>query len=138
MALRFAGVSITLGSTALTRTPLGIASAATDCASATTAAFDAPSVDKPFDLKKGTWGAWELAARYSTIDLNYAENSAVVANRVRGGEQDIWSAGVNWFPNPAVKFMLDYSRVSIDRRNAAGLSLDQDFQTINLRSQVAF
>lgn len=103
-----------------------------------TAAFDAPPVDKPFDLKKGTWGAWELAARYSTLDLNYAENSTLAANRVRGGEQDIWALGVNWFPNSAVKFMLDYSRVSIDRLNAAGLRLDQDFQTINLRSQVAF
>ena len=103
-----------------------------------TAAFDAPSVDKPFDLKKGTWGAWELAARYSTLDLNYAEYSTLAANRVRGGQQDIWALGVNWFPNSAVKFMLDYSRVSIERLNAAGLPLNQDFQTINLRSQVAF
>ena len=45
---------------------------------------------------------------------------------------------MNRFPNSAVKFMLDYSRVSIERLNAAGLPLDQDFQTINLRSQVAF
>ena len=103
-----------------------------------TAAFDAPPVDKPFDPAKGVWGAWELAARYSTLDLNYAENSALTANRVRGGQQDIWSAGVNWFPNPAGKFMLDYSKVSIERLNAAGLPLDQDYQAINLRSQVAF
>nr|MBP9755233.1 porin [Phenylobacterium sp.] len=69
-----------------------------------TAAFDAPGVDKRFDASKGQWGAWELAARYSTIDLNYAENSLIAANRVRGGEQDIWTLGLNWFPNPAVKF----------------------------------
>jgi phosphate-selective porin OprO/OprP len=103
-----------------------------------TAAFDAPSVSKPFDPANKAWGAWELAARYSTLDLNYAELSPVAANRVRGGQQDIWSLGVNWFPNPAVKFMLDYSQVSIERLNAAGLKLDQDYQAINLRSQLAF
>jgi phosphate-selective porin OprO/OprP len=103
-----------------------------------TAAFDAPGVDKPFDPAKGAWGAWELAARYSTLDLNYAELSPVAANRVRGGQQDIWSLGLNGFPNPAVKFMFDYSNVSIERLNAAGLKLDQDLQTLNLRSQVAF
>lgn len=103
-----------------------------------TAAFDAPGVDKTFDPAKGQWGAWELAARYSTVDLNYAENSLVAADRVRGGQQDIWTIGLNWFPNPAVKFMLDYYSVSIDRRNAAGLAIGQDYQAVNLRSQLAF
>lgn len=103
-----------------------------------TAAFDAPGVDKPFDPSNGQWGAWELAARYSTVDLNYAENSLVAANRVRGGEQDIWTVGVNWFPNPAVKFMLDYYDVSVDRKNAAGAAIGQDYRALNLRSQIAF
>ena len=103
-----------------------------------TAAFDAPAVAKPFDPRKRQWGAWELAGRYSTIDLNANENSVVAANRVRGGEQTIWSVGLNWFPNPAVKLMFDFQDVSIDRLNAAGASLDQDYQSINIRSQVAF
>lgn len=104
----------------------------------TTAAFDAPGVDKPFDPANGQWGAWELAARYSTIDLNYSENSLIAADRVRGGQQDIWTVGVNWFPNPAVKFMLDYYNVSVDRKNAAGLAIGQDYHALNLRSQLAF
>lgn len=104
----------------------------------TTAAFDAPPVDKVFNPQKGAWGAWELTARYSTVDLNYAERSLIAANRVRGGEQDIWTVGVNWYPNPAVKFMLDYYAVSIDRLNAAGAQIGQDYQSINLRSQLAF
>lgn len=103
-----------------------------------TAAFDAPGVDKPFDPANGQWGAWELAARYSTIDLNHAENSLVAANRVRGGQQDIWTLGVNWFPNPAVKFMLDYYDVSVERKNAAGVAIGQDYRAVNLRSQIAF
>jgi len=103
-----------------------------------TAAFDGPTVAKPFDLKKGTWGAWELTARYSTLDLNYAERSATVADRVRGGEQDVWALGVNWFPNSAMAFMLDYYQISVDRLNTAGAQIGQDVQALNLRSQFAF
>ena len=103
-----------------------------------TGQIDAPGVDHPFDPQKSHWGAWELAARYSTVDLNHAEASPVVADRVRGGQQDIWSLGVNWFPNSAVKFMLDYYRVNLERLNAAGVDIGQDYQTINLRSQLAF
>ena len=70
--------------------------------------------------------------------MNYAENSVVAANRLRGGEQDIWTVGVNWFPNPAVKFMLDYYDVSVERKNAAGAAIGQDYRALNLRSQIAF
>ena len=36
-----------------------------------TFAFDGPTVDHPFDFRQGTYGAFELAARYSVTDLNY-------------------------------------------------------------------
>ena len=103
-----------------------------------TAAFDAPSVAKPFNLKTGGWGTWELAARYSLIDLNHDEFAALAADRVRGGEQTITSLGVNWFLNPALRLSLDYLDVSVDRLNAAGLQAGQDYQALNLRSQFAF
>ena len=103
-----------------------------------TAAFDAPSIDHPFDVRTGGWGAWELAARYSVLDLDHHADSAIAADRVRGGEQEVWSVGVNWYLNPAIRFMLGVEDVSIKRRNAAGLPLDQDFQAVNLRSQFAF
>ncbi len=102
--------------------------------------FDAPTVAKPFDPKKGQWGAWEIAARYSVSDLNYHENATVVGDRVRGGDQKITSVGLNWFPNPVTKFSLSYYDVSLDRLDPAGgpVPLSQDYQVINLRSQYAF
>lgn len=103
-----------------------------------TAAFDAPPVDKPFKPRDGQWGAWELAARYSVLDLNDNEHAVLVADRVRGGEQTIWTAGVNWFVNPAVRFSLDWLDVSVDRLNGAGVQVGQDYQALNLRSQFAF
>jgi phosphate-selective porin OprO/OprP len=103
-----------------------------------TAAFDAPTITKPFNPKKGQWGAVELAARYSVLDLNHHETATLAADRLRGGDQTIWTLGVNWFLNPAVKFQLDYLDVSVDRLTATGLKAGQDYQALNLRSQYAF
>src|SRR5262249_1094316 len=36
-----------------------------------TAAFDAPIPAHPFSWRDGTWGAWELGARYAEANLNY-------------------------------------------------------------------
>jgi phosphate-selective porin OprO/OprP len=112
-------------------------------------AFDAPPVDHPFDPHLGSWGAIELAGRYSVSDLNYAEGAlgtAPSASAVRGGEQTITTGGVNWYLNSAVRFMLDYSHVKIDRLspNAAtfqtpvGAQIGQTYDVVSLRSQFAF
>jgi phosphate-selective porin OprO/OprP len=106
-------------------------------------------VDHPFSPADRTWGAFELTGRYSIIDLNYhagAPGTAPSADAVRGGEQEIFSAGLNWYPNTFFKFMLDYQDVHIRRLspNAAtfqtpvGAQVGQNYHTIILRSQFAF
>lgn len=119
-----------------------------------TATFDPPKVDKPFNLKAGTWGAWELAARYSDLDLNYlagAPGAAAVASAIRGGEQKTTTLGVNWYPNAVVRFQADYQHVDVDRLSPGGTAFGagaltppagaQVGQTLNIwsfRSQYAF
>ena len=116
---------------------------------AATWAFDGPVVAHPFSAKDGTWGAWELAARYSDTDLNYhagALGSAPAADAVRGGEQKIWAGGVNWYPNGVVRFMLDYQDVRIDRlspsatsfQTPTGVEIGQHYHVVAVRSQFAF
>jgi phosphate-selective porin OprO and OprP len=112
-------------------------------------AFDGPPVNHPFNAKDGTWGALEVAARYSDIDLNHhagARGSAPAADAVRGGEQKIWSGGLNWYPNSGVRFMLDYQDVTIHRLSPSatsfatptGAEIGQHYHVISLRSQLAF
>ena len=112
-------------------------------------AFDGPAVAHPFSVADRTWGAWELAARYSDSDLNYhagALGSAPAADAVRGGEQKIWAGGVNWYPNGVVRFMLDYQDVRIERLSPSattfatptGVEVGQHYHAISLRSQFAF
>jgi len=114
-----------------------------------TFAFDAPSVDHPFSLHDGTWGALEVALRYSDADLNYragAFGTAPTAEAVRGGDQRIWAGAVSWYPNGATRFVLQYQDVKVDRlspnavtfQTPVGAQIGQRYHAIALRSQFAF
>lgn len=63
---------------------------------------------RPFDIGKGNWGAWEVAARYSTLDLNDKD--------IKGGKEDNWSLGLNWYPTDNIRFLIDY--VDFDAKKA--------------------
>ena len=109
---------------------------------APSASFRSPKVNKPFTAGPDSgWGAWEAAVRYSVMDLNYADNRSTAVGGIRGGEQDIWTLGLNWYPNNAVRFSLNYLLIDVDRRSGATAPftvIDQKDQAVALRSQVAF
>jgi len=50
--------------------------------------------------------AWELAARYSNMDL---EDSSIL-----GGQQDVYTVGLNYYVNPYLRFMLNYVYADAD------------------------
>jgi len=88
--------------------------------------------NRNFDLKGG-WGAWELATRFSNLDLN--------DSGINGGEIDTFSAGINWYANPHVRFMANYVNVlNLD----GGLNLDgknndaQEPDLVEFRAQLDF
>ncbi len=74
---------------------------------------------EPFDLRTGGWGALELAARYSTVNLNDGLRAGIaphLTGGVNGGDQQSYDVGLNWYPNINMKFMVDYSHVSVNKR----------------------
>ena len=96
------------------------------------AAYSGVSPDNPF-LAGGGMGAWELAARYSQADLNDSD----LGIGDQGGEQDIITVGLNWYPNKNVRFMLNYLNVDVeDRANVANPNFSHD--AIALRTQFTF
>lgn len=103
--------------------------------SMTNAAFTRPIPAADFDPAAGDWGAWELAARYSDTDLNYNVNSLITADQVRGGDQKIWSAGVNFYPNYNVKFMFDWQNVDISRPWSGAFGTR--YNAFSMRAQVS-
>jgi phosphate-selective porin OprO/OprP len=101
-----------------------------------TASYVRPSPDHPFNPGNGDWGAWELAGRYSSTDLDYGVSSTVAADRVFGGLQRIASAGINFYPDDVLKFMFDFQHVEVE--NIGALNVDGHYDTINIRTQVSF
>jgi phosphate-selective porin OprO/OprP len=119
------------------------------------AAFDGPVVANPFDWKKGGWGAWELAVRYSDADLNYhagAAGTLQTGDAIRGGEEKNVTVGVNWYWNALARLMFDYQHIKIDRLSPAtsasaastiwftpiGAQIGQNANVWSVRSQFAF
>ncbi len=113
------------------------------------AVWGTPRVIKPFSLSGDSWGAWELAVRYSNADLNFNEGvvgAAVPLGGVRGGEQNIWTLGINWYLNNNIRMMFDVNDVDIDQIAAGNLGAGsttnqfsgQEFNTLAGRLQFAF
>jgi len=82
--------------------------------------FRGVSPKQNFDLKNHTWGAFELVARYSKIELD-EDTFPVFANPASAARSaEAWAAGVNWYLNKSVKVMLDYEATKFDGGSATG------------------
>ena len=73
-----------------------------------------------FGRTKAT-NAWELAARFSSMDLEDGD--------IQGGEQDIITVGLTYYVNPYLRFMFHY--VKADADDASGRFLDNNDNRIN-------
>ena len=83
---------------------------------------------------KGKMGAVELVLRYEDISVDDADEGTVVANKV---DLDRTVIGVNWYVANTVKFMANYSSVSMDNEvNPGGTT--EDLDSFQLRAQYAF
>jgi phosphate-selective porin OprO/OprP len=93
--------------------------------------------NNPFSLTGGGWGAWEIGARVSTVDLN---DQLATANGVAGGRQTIYTAALNWYINGNIRFMFDYLHGDIAKQASAlsTVNTGANFNAFAMRTQVAF
>ena len=83
---------------------------------------------------KGKNGAIELVLRYEDISIDDADEGTVAANEV---DIDRTVLGVNWHVTNTVKFMANYSSVSMDNEVNPGAT-SEDLDSFQLRAQYAF
>lgn len=111
-------------------------------------AFDGPALANAFDPRRGDWGAFELAGRYSVGNLDFragAPGTSPAPDAIRGGDQRIWSLGLNWYLNPVVRLMFDYQHVDVDRLSPdaakfdtpTGVQIGQSYDVVSMRIQLA-
>lgn len=85
------------------------------------------SITPKASVGDGGIGAWELALRYSTLDL--------IDRDINGGDVDSYTIGVNWFATPSLRFSANY----VDVLNVKGGTYDnQEPSVFQVRSQWAF
>lgn len=77
---------------------------------------------------KGGKGAWELGARYSSLDLN--------DSGINGGEEENLTIGLNWYATPTVRFMANYIKV-LDLKDPTTTD-DSEPDVFQLRAQIDF
>lgn len=63
-------------------------------------AFERIIPTRNFSLDGKSWGAWEVAARFSRLDLGSED--------VSGGTEDDVTAGINWYLNPVTRITVNY------------------------------
>jgi phosphate-selective porin OprO and OprP len=104
--------------------------------------FGAPKVGQPFSFKGDSWGAWELAARYSETDLNWHDTSAATLTTqagINGGRERVVALGINWYLNNNVKLQLNDLITDVSRFTSTTHDLphnaSQSFNTIGVRLQ---
>jgi phosphate-selective porin OprO/OprP len=98
-------------------------------------------VANPFSLGGG-WGAWELGARYSVMNLNSHVTDGIpqsVTSGVYGGFQQVYGVALSWYPNDWLRFMLQFQYVNVNKLDSTGtVQIGQRFETLAGRVQIAF
>lgn len=97
-------------------------------------AFGSFKVNSP--LSKGGFGAFELAARYSAIDLNDTDHNTQLSH---GGEATSSSFGINWSPENNVRLLVSHTIADVNHSAQTGdSSLDETVSITQARFQIGF
>ena len=86
----------------------------------------------PFDPAQGKWGAWEVAARYSYLDLNDGSHG------LKGGRQQDITLGINWHLYSNVKLMTNYVHAIVMDTGAKNGSERGHANIFQMRAQIEF
>lgn len=95
----------------------------------------------PIEAPKSSWGAVEIAARYTHTNLNANLNTSLDANDapVRGGLANQYMFGINYYPNTNIKIQFNYSFVNVDENatRKGNLIGGDDHSFIQMRLQAS-
>ena len=61
--------------------------------------------------------------------------TGILLGCIRGGEEKIWTVGLNWYLNNNVLMRFNYLIVDVNKLNAAGQQIGQNFNVLAIRLQ---
>jgi phosphate-selective porin OprO/OprP len=87
-----------------------------------------------FDPSAGQWGAVQVLARYTVLTVDRDAFGRGLAAAGASREARSWTLGVNWYPNPWIKWYANVERTVFDR----GEPTPGDENVVFLRFQLGF
>ena len=98
--------------------------------------FQSVSPRKNFDPRNGGWGALQLAARWTELDID--DDTFVFLDPGKSvNHASTWTVGANWFLNKATRLMDNYEETYFDG-GAAGGGDRQTEKVFSTRLQLSF
>jgi phosphate-selective porin OprO/OprP len=82
---------------------------------------------KPFDPAAGTFGAVELAARYSELSIDDAAFPIFASPASTPSKAKAWAIGLNWYLAKAIKLVADYEHTTFTGGTATGDRESENF-----------
>jgi phosphate-selective porin OprO and OprP len=100
------------------------------------ASFRGVNPKKVFDPAAHTWGAFELAARYSELKLDDATFPTFASITSSARSAKAWAVGLNWYLNRSLRLLFDYEDTQFEGGAATGNREDE--KIFFSRFQIAF
>ncbi|MFA5042895.1 MAG: porin [Kiritimatiellia bacterium] len=100
------------------------------------ASFKGVNPRRPLNPAKGQWGAWEVAARLSGLNVDKAAFPTFADPKKSAQATATWGVDANWRLSKNTKLVLDYEQSSFDGGAADGDREDE--KIVFVRAQVSF
>ena len=91
---------------------------------------------RPFSLKDGGWGAFEISGRFQHLDLDDNSFPAFASPSANATEAESWGWGLNWHLNRNFKLQLNYDKTRFKARGSEFLRAGE--QILFTRAQLSF
>ncbi|MEO8444487.1 MAG: porin, partial [Gammaproteobacteria bacterium] len=88
-----------------------------------------------FDFGRGDLGALQVAARYHGLAADEEAITLGLASAGSSRAARAWTAGLNWYLNPNLKYVVNFERTTFDGNDAAARQAEN---ALAFRAQVSF
>jgi phosphate-selective porin OprO/OprP len=96
---------------------------------------------EPFSWADGTWGAWQVVARYADLKIDSKAFPLFASTATNAKEASAWGAGVNWYLSGTVRISQDFFDTRFTKAGPAAPTtqiLQHNEKTLITRVQLAF
>ncbi|MGV3772024.1 MAG: OprO/OprP family phosphate-selective porin [Verrucomicrobiales bacterium] len=91
----------------------------------------------PLSISEGHWGAWEVVARYSQLDIDNDAFPTFATAATSASRADAFGVGLNWYANRNIRAAVNYIHTEFSG-GGSGRVTGKDENAIMTRLQLAF